>query len=222
MDTTTALRLGWSPDGRYLFFDDGRPNSPIWQLTADNSELRQISPDGILLGIVNRWESFQPPQTVSPNGRWQASSQIEEPITVTEAELAQYPTGQKYRTTLTVQAVDGSQTWTAVDEWRTYGLGYTQPEPIRWSANGRYLYYANVPNPDGCAVLVNGGDLWRLDLTSGTVTEMAPYIGLVMALSPDETSLAVDASYGRGFLIRDLATGAEQTVPLPQPAESWR
>lgn len=222
LDTTTALRLGWSPDGRYLFFDDGRPNSPIWQLTADNSELRQISPDGILLGIVNRWESFQPPQTVSPNGRWQASSQIEEPITVTEAELAQYPTGQKYRTTLTVQAVDGSQTWTAVDEWRTYGLGYTQPEPIRWSANGRYLYYANVPNPDGCAVLVNGGDLWRLDLTSGTVTEMAPYIGLVMALSPDETSLAVDASYGRGFLIRDLATGAEQTVPLPQPAESWR
>ncbi|MCB0000040.1 MAG: hypothetical protein KDE56_29955, partial [Anaerolineales bacterium] len=140
LETTMALRLGWSPDGRYLFFDDGSPNSPIWRLTADGSELRQISPVGILLGVVNRWESFQPPQAVSPNGRWQAISQIEEPITVTEAELAQFPNGQKYRTSLTVRTVDGSQTWTAVDEWRAYGLGYTRPEPIRWSADGRFLY----------------------------------------------------------------------------------
>ncbi len=222
LETTKALRLGWSPDGRYLFFDDGSTDSPIWRLSADNSELHPISPDGILLGVVNRWESFQPPQAVSPNGRWQAISQIDQPVVVPEAELEQFPTGQKYRTTLTVRAVDGSQTWTAVDEWRTYGLGYTQPEPISWSADGRYLYYANIPNPDGCAVLVNGGDLWQLDLTNGTITEVAPYIGLVMALSPDETKLAVDASYGRGFLIRDLASGTELSVPLPQPAESWQ
>lgn len=69
LETTHALRLGWSPDGGYLFFDDGSSNSPIWRLTADNSELRQISPDGILLGVVNRWESFQPSQIVSPDGR---------------------------------------------------------------------------------------------------------------------------------------------------------
>ena len=59
LETTKALRLGWSPDGRYLFFDDGSSDSPIWRLTADNSDLRQISPDGILLGIVNRWAATQ-------------------------------------------------------------------------------------------------------------------------------------------------------------------
>ena len=36
-------------------------------------------------------------------------------------------------------------------------------------------------------VFCHGGDLWRLDLQSGAVEEIAPYIGLVMALSPGET-----------------------------------
>jgi hypothetical protein len=43
-----------------------------------------------------------------------------------------------------------------------------------------------------------------------------------MALSPDEKKLAVNASYGRGFLIRDLATGAEQPISLPQPDDWWQ
>jgi hypothetical protein len=69
---------------------------------------------------------------------------------------------------------------------------------------------------------VNGGDLWQLDLENGVVTEVAPYIGLVMALSPDETQLAVNASFGRGFLIRDLTSGEEQPVALPEPADFWQ
>ena len=43
-----------------------------------------------------------------------------------------------------------------------------------------------------------------------------------MALSPDETKLAVHASYGRGFLIRDLETDAEQPISLLEPNESWQ
>jgi hypothetical protein len=101
-------------------------------------------------------------------------------------------------------------------------LGLTYPEPVQWSADGRFFYFANVPVPDGCSTFVNGGDLWRLDLETGLVTEVAPYIGLVMTLSPDETQLAVNASFGRGFLIRDLESGVEQAVELPQPADSWQ
>jgi len=52
LETTSPLRLGWSPDGRYLFFNDGS-TSPIWRLTADNSELHQIALDGFLLGVVD-------------------------------------------------------------------------------------------------------------------------------------------------------------------------
>ena len=52
LETTSPIRLGWSPDGRYLFFNDGS-TAPIWRLTADNSELRQIAPADLLLGIVD-------------------------------------------------------------------------------------------------------------------------------------------------------------------------
>jgi WD40 repeat protein len=218
----SPLRLAWSPDGRYLFFDDSSPNSPIWRVTADGDNLTEIVPDGYLLGVVHRWESLSPPLTVSPDGRWRITAHISQPIEVAEDEMEQYPNGLKYRAELVITAIDGGQTWTAVDEWRNWGLGYTQPEPVRWSADGRYFFYADIPNPDGCAIFVNGGELWRLDLQNGTLTEIAPYIGLVMALSPDETKLAVHASYGRGFLIRDLVNGAETPIPLPQLSAMWQ
>jgi hypothetical protein len=138
-----------------------------------------------------------------------------------EDETEQFPNG-KYHVEMIVERTDGSQAWTAVDEWRGWGLGLTYPRPVRWSEDGRFFYFANVPVSDGCSGFVNGGDLWRLDLESGAVTEVAPYLGLVMALSPDERQLAVDASYGRGFLIRDLASGDERSISLPQPADWWQ
>ncbi|MFQ5420830.1 MAG: hypothetical protein ACE5EY_10775, partial [Anaerolineae bacterium] len=160
-------------------------------------------------------------EDVSPNGQWRVSTEVSDPTPPEDDEAGQFPNG-KYHVEMVVARADGSQTWTAVDEWRPWGLGYTVPQPVRWSEDGRYFYFANVPVPDGCASLVNGGDLWRLDLISGKVTEIAPYIGLTMALSPDETKLAVDASYGRGFLIHDLEAGNEQPIPLPQPDGRWQ
>jgi hypothetical protein len=111
---------------------------------------------------------------------------------------------------------------TAVDEWRPIGLGLGNPipKPVRWSNDGRDLFFSNVPSPDGCGTTVNGGDLWRLSLSSGQLTEMTPFIGLVIDVSPDGTQLAVDAAYGRGFLIRHLETGSEQSIPLPDPGSN--
>ncbi|MCP4429074.1 MAG: hypothetical protein GY803_31700 [Chloroflexi bacterium] len=152
---------------------------------------------------------------VSPNGLWRVIIQSSDQVPPTADDADQFPDG-KYYVQMRVEQDDGGQVWTAVDEWRDGGLGLTYPEPVRWSADGRYFYFANVPVPDGCSLFINGGDLWRLDLSGGEVVEIAPYIGLVMALSPDETHLAVNASYGRGFLIRNLATGEEQPIPLPQ------
>ncbi len=56
IEGNTPLRLAWSPDNRYLFFDDSWSDSPIWRLTAEGDNLTEIVPDGYLLGIVRRWE----------------------------------------------------------------------------------------------------------------------------------------------------------------------
>jgi hypothetical protein len=231
-ETTLPLQsfvvLGWTPDGRFLFVDDQAADSPIWRISKDGNDMVEILPDATLLGVMHQWEALLPrPPVISSDGQWQVISDLSPfaPPTVeppAAGETEQYPNG-KYHVELTVARTDGSQTWTAVDEWRGWGLGWTYPEAVRWSEDGRTFYFANVSVPNGCAVLVNGGDLWRLDLQSGAVTEIAPYIGLAMALSPDETQLAVDASYGHGFLIRDLASGAEQSVSLSQPNDGeWQ
>jgi dipeptidyl aminopeptidase/acylaminoacyl peptidase len=157
----------------------------------------------------------------SPDGQWSVTLLASDQVSPDPSEIEQFPNG-KYHVEMVVEHVDGSRVWTAVDEWRGWGLGLTYPEAVRWSTDGRYFYFANVPIPDGCGIFVNGGDLWQLDLENGQMKEIAPYIGLVMALSPDETQLAVNASYGRGFLIRDLATGEEQAISLPELNDQWK
>ena len=122
-----------------------------------------------------------------------------------------------------VARTDGGVVWTAVDEWRPWGLGLSYPEPLRWSAGGRYLFFTNVPVLDGCVVYVNSSDLWLLDLSSGQVTEIVPTIGYVTAVSPDGQQLAVAANNHRGLLIRNLVTGDdEQSVLYPKPGDVWQ
>ncbi len=74
--------------------------------------------------------------------------------------------------------------------------------------------------PDGCAQFVNGSDLWRLDLTSGEVAQLAPDLGLSLSLSPDEQTLAYRAYGDRELVLRDLLTGQARAVPVAggQPA----
>jgi dipeptidyl aminopeptidase/acylaminoacyl peptidase len=121
-----------------------------------------------------------------------------------------------------VESAAGDLVWSVIDEWRNSGLGLTYPAPLHWSADGRYLYYSNVPTVDGCAAFVNGGDLWRLDLTDGTTTELLPYIEMVLALSPDSQQVAYHRAFGGGFYLHDLATGAETPVDLPHHDDSWQ
>ena len=97
---------------------------------------------------------------------------------------------EKYRTQLTVRRADGQVTWPVIDQVSNYGLGYTIPVPLQWSADGERLYVTNRPVPDGCALFVNGSDLWQVDLTSGRLAEVVPPVGSSLALSSDETRLA--------------------------------
>lgn len=212
--------MAWSPDGRFLFFDDQAPDSPIWRLTADGENVVEIVPSGQLLGMVGRWEAFISPLTVSPDGQWLITKQIGEQLPAAADETAQFPEG-KYHVAMQVASTNNDLLWTAVDEWRPAGVESTYPEPLRWSDDGRFLFFTNVTLADGCGGYTNGSDLWRLDLSSGQLTEMTPFIGLSMDVSPDGTKLAVHGANGRGFLIRDLATGAEQSVALPDLGDVW-
>jgi len=141
--------------------------------------------------------------SVSPDGQWIVQG------------LAAFPkTGDDYYTQLQVLRADGSIERTVVDEWSHLGLGYTTPRVFHWSQNGRYLYFTNEPVPNGCAVFVNGSDLWKIDLADGSVTQVVPHVGLWLSLSPDETTLAYIGYGDRGLVLRDLTTSVEREVKL--------
>ena len=57
LELPSFLTLAWSPDGRYLFYDDQASDSPIWRLTADGADLVEIIPSGQLLGVVEQWDA---------------------------------------------------------------------------------------------------------------------------------------------------------------------
>ncbi len=143
----------------------------------------------------------------SPDGKWTAQVIVAVPVTSDTAISSYYAQMKLSRT-------DGTTEWVIVDEWSEWGLGYTVPQPLHWSHDGQYLYITNKPVPDGCAVFVNGSDLRRVDLISGDVKEILPSVGLWLSLSPDETKIAYIGYGKRGLVIRDLATGTEQEVPL--------
>jgi hypothetical protein len=152
--------------------------------------------------LVPDWTS------TSPDGQWTAT-----------AYTADLFAGGDYYTRLRVEGSTGAQVWTPVDEWRPMGLGFTLPALLQWSADGRRLYFTNLPHPDGCSQFVNGGDLQVLDLATGQVTELMPEQGLWLALSPDEARLAYIGYGDRGLVIRDLATRQEQPISVPRPSE---
>jgi hypothetical protein len=144
-------------------------------------------------------------ETLSPDGLWQTSISQSEPVVISPTE------GDKFHVLFTV--TDGNVTWTPVDEWRGYGLGYSWPTVFAWSADGRYLYYTNKSAIDGCSYYSNGTDLTRLDLQDGTTTELLPANKtLNLALSPDESTLAY--IHNGLFVLKTIATGDEQSVML--------
>jgi hypothetical protein len=141
----------------------------------------------------------------SPDGKWVASGQ---------RLSAMNPCG--IHTILKVTKAQGSKVWLAWEDDQPCALGTTNPKPLHWSKDGNFLYFTNVPIPDGCGELVNSSDLQRLNLQTGKVTQLMPGSGLAMALSPDETQVAYIAYYGRGLVIRELATGKERELKLPE------
>lgn len=154
---------------------------------------------------------------LSPNGRWQVRYGESIAVAAGGDELETFPGGLKYAVLLEVVEVGGSLRHAVVDEWRGAGLGQEWPVPYRWSADGQSLYVTDNAAVDGCGTFINGTHLNKVDLASGTTTELLPrYRTLNFALSLDEQWLAFTSNTPEGELlvIREAASGAEQSVLL--------
>ena len=151
------------------------------------------------------WE-LQTWSSVSLDGEWTAQTTAAFPL------ADDTYVGENYYTQLRVARTDETVERTVVDEWSLWALGYTTPQPLRWSKDGRHLCFTNRPVPDGCAAFVNGSDLQRLDLSDGRVTDIVPGMGPVLSLSPEEATLAYVRHGDRGLVLRNLATGTEWLV----------
>jgi Tol biopolymer transport system component len=118
---------------------------------------------------------------------------------------------------LIVANVDGSEQKTLIDETRPQP---SRPEPVRWSNDGKSVFYTNMPYGIGGYILFYGGpDLDRVDLTSGQSTQIVAS-GCLCAtvVSPDETKVAYlqkpEADQMNVF-VRGLSGGTPLKASLP-------
>ena len=122
--------------------------------------------------------------------------------------------GENYYVQLKVTKRDRSLSWVVVDQWSRLGLGYTIPEPVRWSPDERYLYFTNRPIPEGCSLFFNASDLHRVDLSSGEITQIVPGVGSWLSLSPDVKTLVYYGFREASLTVRDLTTDHERALKL--------
>lgn len=129
--------------------------------------------------------------------------------------------GAQYYTEMRVKKADGSAEWRPVATWSTFGLGYTTPQPVHWSPDGRYLYFTNAPTPDGCGLLINASDLQRLDLASGAVQAVLPANSTwSLAVAPDGQTVAY--SKAGEVILLDLDTGEVRSQKVTTAETSYQ
>lgn len=155
--------------------------------------------------IINRW-TF-----ASPDGQWIAE--------VSQAYPKENIGGQMYYTGLIARSTDGKKQWNILDEWAEIGLGITTPQVVRWGKDGRSLYYTEALLAGPCPGPFRlGGGLLKVDLDSGTVTEVIPFLTRrYIELSPDETLAAYFSE--EGVALHDLTSREERVIYLELESE---
>jgi Tol biopolymer transport system component len=145
----------------------------------------------------------------SPDGKWTAEGLVKTNtgIIVGDNEL--------YYVQLKVVSADQSTQWILVDSISNFGLGYTTPQILHWSPDGRYLYFTNRPHVDGCGLFVTASDLWQVDLADGEITQVFSEGAQSYSFSPDGNQLAMLTwSTPPELVIHELSSGEQSAVSL--------
>lgn len=196
---------GWGQDGldaALLYLAQQAEGSYVWH--------------GMVLGP----KKFDQAQTEEPTAaeddvfNWQVSLSNEEWIA--EAHAIFPPEGGNYYRELVVHKVDDSVSWTLVQEEELWALGYSLPVPMHFSQDGRYLYFTHSVTPDGCGLFAWNSNLQQVELATGQISEIERTAGISLAISPDDTTLALVERNAETttLVLRNLLSGEAREIPL--------
>ncbi len=150
----------------------------------------------------------------SPDGQWKAETLLATQFdpTYTSSELLDY-------VHLSVFRLDGSQVWSAFEEWSGTGLGDSFVDRMYWSGDGRTLFFdhAGATHPCGSRFVSR---LQRFDLVSGELAEI-PLTGNTIgnvSISPDVERVVYYTA--EGLLVTELGSGSSRLYPYPWPEYS--
>ena len=243
--TSESTNPAWSPDGRLLSFRSSRGDDPnrIWFLRVDGPGGEAFHIDGVEGDPV--W---------SPSGESIAFTRSEDERGEDADEANIHIAPNAVTSTLDDRRFDG-HVITAMDYKRDgvptllphYSLGektqlYVVPadggEPrrltdlafdvggVRWSADGRRIYFTGDEDEDDEYSSGNTGDIWSVAATGGSVRRLTTNPGSesAPALSPDGASIAYLSSPARGeqsdILVQDVGPdGSLRGQPVNLTAE---
>ncbi len=149
---------------------------------------------------------------LSPRGDWAAEVRTDWP-TDSSTPL------DGFYAELRVTSADDSTEYLPLAEQRNYGLGYITPGIVGWSPSGRYLYFTERPQPDGCAVFADASGLWRLDVQDGAIESLLDSSSSAR-LSPDGLQVAYTLSGSSELTLLDLRSGDRRRVELEMNPQS--
>ena len=126
--------------------------------------------------------------------------------------------GTASRITFNIANSDGSNAKIVLDE--TLQDVSILPQPVQWSADGRYVYYTDLPYGIGGYILFGGGpDLKRINVETGEITEILPDTGCLcaMSVSPDGETVAVIKGIGPlEVVLHHIETGSERKAQIDE------
>lgn len=175
-----------------------------------------LSPLDIAFSVLTEL-SIDKTRENSPNGRcvW------ERLLASSTSEAAQRKYDHQFFTYVKVTC---EEEWILVQEWKEQNLGYSIPELLGWSVDGKYVYFYEAVIPDGCQPL--GGfqqNLRQVELATGNIRPIPLTWTGGITLSPDATKLVYYDRERVAVGVYHLVSREEQRIPfeLPEQIEYW-
>lgn len=199
--TFSAPSVGWLPDG-------AAGGESIFYISSSGTSLFRVGFDGTVqdLGFTHPDPGFFDAAILpSPDGQKIAWGSV----------LTMDTTGTDV--ILKVANIDGSNVVTLLDGHMAESR---RPSPIKFSDDGQYLYYTNMPYGIGGYILFYGGpDLIRINLTTLVAETILPSNNCLCAMefSPDESKVARinRTTAGLSLVVYEISSGSETTFPFP-------